>query len=160
MACEATRACRTIQPGLEGAFVAKGLAGPGPLSTYNTERQPVGAQLVREANLCLRIHMNVGVALGTRAGTQEERKRIYYLLTEASPEGEAQRRILHEALEDKMGEGKSLGLCMNPWYESSAVYLDDEAGPRDVAEGFDRISMCTCRRSRARVSHMPGWTRR
>lgn len=126
--------------GWKVAFVAKGLAGPGLLKTYNTERQPVGAQLVREANLCLRIHMNVGVALGTRAGTQEERKRIYDLLTEASPEGEAQRRILHEALEDKMGEGKSLGLCMNQWYESSAVYLDDEAGPRAVGEGFDRIS--------------------
>lgn len=126
--------------GWKAAFVAKGLAGPGLLKTYNTERQPVGAQLVREANECLLMHINVWVALGMMAETPDERKRAHGLLTEASAEGEAQRRRLHEALEKKMGEGKSLGLCMNQWYESSAVYLDDEPGPRAVPEGFDRIS--------------------
>ncbi|KAJ0107064.1 hypothetical protein J7T55_006942 [Diaporthe amygdali] len=122
------------------AYVAKGLAGPELLQSYNAERQPVGAQLVREANRCLLQHLNVWAALGMVADTQEERERAHSLLTEATPAGEAQRQRLHEALEAKMGEGKSLGLCMNQWYESSAVYLDDEPGPRALPEGFDRIS--------------------
>ncbi|KAL1865012.1 hypothetical protein Daus18300_007359 [Diaporthe australafricana] len=126
--------------GWKVAYVAKGLAGPGLLETYNAERQPVGAQLVRESNLCLTKHLAVWSALGMRAETLQERQRLHGLLTEATPEGETQRRRLHEALEGKMGEGKSLGLCMNQWCESSAVYLDDEPGPRAVPDGFDRIS--------------------
>ncbi|KAG8169431.1 hypothetical protein KVR01_000176 [Diaporthe batatas] len=126
--------------GWKAAFVAKGLAGPGLLETYNTERQPVGAQLVREANRCLLMHVNVWASLGMMAESQQERERIHGLLTETSAEGEARRRQLHEAMEAKMGEGKSLGLCMNQWYESTAVYLEDEPGPRVVPDGFDRIS--------------------
>ena len=67
------------------------------------------------------LHMNVWAALGMLDETHGERKRVHGLLTEATPEGEAQRQRLHEALDKKMGEGKSLGLCMNKWYESLAV---------------------------------------
>lgn len=126
--------------GWKVAYVAKGLAGPKLLATYNDERQPVGAQLVREANLCLRQHSKVWEVLGMLADTQEERVRINGLLTQATPEGEECRRRLHKAMEDKMGEGKSLGLCMNQWYVSEAIYLDDEPEPRRLPDGFDRIS--------------------
>lgn len=122
------------------AYVAKGLAGPKLLSSYNAERQPVGAQLVREANLGIIGHIKVWDALGMLADTESERVRGLDRLTKATPEGEEWRAKLHDALENKMGEGKSLGLCMNQWYESDAVYLDDEAEPRKFPEGFDRIS--------------------
>jgi 2-polyprenyl-6-methoxyphenol hydroxylase-like FAD-dependent oxidoreductase len=126
--------------GWKAAFVAKGLAGPELLKTYNTERQPVGARLVRESVKCLKKHLDVWAALGMMAETQAERERIHGLLNETTLEGEAQRRALTEALNAKMGEGKSLGLCMNQWYESSAVYLVDEPGPRVLPDGFDPIS--------------------
>lgn len=126
--------------GWKVAYVAKGLASPKLLATYNAERQPVGVQLVREANLALGLHLEVWEALGMLADTQEERVRLNGILTQATAEGERWRRRLHEAMENKMGEGKSLGLCMNQWYESEAVYLDDEPEPRRLPEGFDRIS--------------------
>lgn len=126
--------------GWKVAYVAKGLASPKLLATYNAERQPVGAQLVKEANLALSLHPKVWEALGMVADTQEERVRLNGLLTQPTAEGEKWRRRLHEAMETKMGEGKSLGLCMNQWYVSDAVYLDDEPKPRLLPEGFDRIS--------------------
>lgn len=126
--------------GWKVAYVAKGLAGPKLLATYNDERQPVGAQLVKEANLCLRQHPKVWEALGMMADTPEERIRMNGLLTKATAEGEELRRKLHKAMENKMGEGKSLGLCMNQWYVSDAIYLDDETEPRQLPDGFDRIS--------------------
>jgi 2-polyprenyl-6-methoxyphenol hydroxylase-like FAD-dependent oxidoreductase len=126
--------------GWKAAYVSRGLAGPGLLQTYNTERQPVGAQLVREANLCLLQHLDVRAALGGLGGTHEDRSRIHALLTDSSPAGEDHRRKIHEAFEAKMGEGMSLGLCMNQWCDSSAVYLDDELEPRPIPDGFNPIS--------------------
>ncbi|KUI74189.1 2,4-dichlorophenol 6-monooxygenase [Cytospora mali] len=121
------------------AYVAKGLAGPKLLQSYDAERQPVGAQLVREANICLEKTFKVWDALGMTA-KMEERVRSEAVLTQATAEGEERRRILHEALESKMEEGRSLGLCMNQWYVSDAVYLDDEPEPRKLPDGFDRLS--------------------
>ena len=126
--------------GWKVAYVARGLAGPKLLSTYNTERQPVGAQLVREANLCLDGHFKTWEALGMLADTQEERERVHGLLTQATAEGAERRKNLHEAMENKLGEGRSLGLCMNQWYVSGAVYLDDEVEPRRLPEEFNRIA--------------------
>jgi 2-polyprenyl-6-methoxyphenol hydroxylase-like FAD-dependent oxidoreductase len=125
--------------GWKVAFVSKGLAGPRLLESYNAERQPVGAQVVKEANKGLMMHPKVWAALGMTGETQAERERTHGLLTESTPAGEAQRRKLHEAL-DAMEKATSLGLCMNQWYKSSAVYLDDEPGPRVVPDGFDPIT--------------------
>lgn len=135
--------------GWKVAYVAKGLAGPKLLETYNEERQPVGAQLVREANRGLSVHVKVWEALGMRADTPEERVRAHGLLSQASAEGEERRRNLHEAMDAKMEEGRSLGLCMNQWYVSKAIYLDDEpdAEPRRLPDGFDRnadVYVSTC----------------
>lgn len=126
--------------GWKAAYVGKGLAGPELLETYNVERQPVGAQLVREANLELLQHLEVRAALGGLGETHEDRSRIHNLLTDPTPAGENHRRKMHHEFEVKMGEGLSLGLCMNQWYNSSAVYLDDELEPRPIPEGFNRIS--------------------
>ncbi|KAI1827757.1 FAD binding domain-containing protein [Xylaria intraflava] len=118
------------------AYVAKGLAGPKLLETYSAERQPVGETIVREANIAMDGHMKVWTALGgVTYKTAEEGMRIIGELSEVSPAGDERRRLLHEALESKQQEGNNLGLCMNQWYESSAIYLADEKGPRPVLEG-------------------------
>ena len=101
------------------AYVSKGWAGPGLLASYSAERQPVGATLVREANNAMRAHAMAWESMKTPE-----------LLSSPTSEGTALREQLHEALEEKMREGASLGLTMNQWYYSSAVYLADEAGPR------------------------------
>ncbi|KAK3319650.1 FAD binding domain-containing protein [Cercophora scortea] len=117
------------------AYVARGLAGPSLLGTYNAERQPVGAQLVRESNDAIRKHVDVWAALGLTAPTPEEGQAVIDSLSQDTPQGSAARKTLHEALEAKREEGESLGLTMNQTYTSSATYLSDETGPRPTVEG-------------------------
>lgn len=117
------------------AYVARGLAGPGLLSSYALERQPVGAQLVRAANGAMDMHGGVWQAFGLLSPDPVEAQRIYSKLYEASPEGDAARRQLHEAFEYKTVEGRSLGLCGNQWYVSDAIYLGDEMEGRPALKG-------------------------
>ncbi|KAI1335284.1 FAD binding domain-containing protein [Xylariaceae sp. FL0016] len=119
----------------KAAFVAKGLAGPRLLQSYNDERQPVGASLVRESNHQLRGHAAIWEVLGMMAPTGEEGMKQVAELYEATEAGHQRRKKLHDALEQKRGEVESLGLQGNQWYTSSAVYLDDEDQPRPVLEG-------------------------
>lgn len=117
------------------AFVRKGLAGKGLLDTYSVERQPVGRQLVAEANEGMRQHWRVWEALGVTAETAEEGARQIRELGEAGEAGVKRREALHEALTGARREGESLGLAMNQWYASTAVYLGDEPAPRPRLEG-------------------------
>ncbi|KAI8622881.1 FAD binding domain-containing protein [Xylariaceae sp. FL1651] len=117
------------------AYVAKGLAGSKLLDSYSVERQPAGATLVREANQQLRAHVHTWRVLGGFSSTPEEGMRQIGELYEATPEGERRRARFHEALEEKRRECENLGLSMNQWYNSSAVYLDDEKSPRPAIDG-------------------------
>ncbi|KAI3335765.1 FAD binding domain-containing protein [Ustulina deusta] len=117
------------------AYVAKGLAGPKLLESYSIERQPAGATLVREANQQLTAHVDVWKALGQFTSTAEEGVRQLAELSEPTPEGEKRRQALHEALEEKRRECENLGLSMNQWYTSSAVYLHDEDEARPAPKG-------------------------
>ncbi|KAI1827758.1 FAD binding domain-containing protein [Xylaria intraflava] len=110
------------------AYVAKGLAGQKLLDSYSVERQPVGATLVREANIQLDAHVKIWTLLGQFTDNAEEGLKKIAGLSEPTLEGDKRRQELHEALEWKRQECENLGLCMNQWYESSAVYLDDEEG--------------------------------
>lgn len=121
--------------GWKTAYVAKGLAGPGLLDTFSIERQPVGAHLVKEANVCFQSHVNVWRALGMMAPTPEEGAKQIAELDEDTPEGVARRDAVFQALEGQKGEGENMGLAMNQFYVSSAVYLDDEDAPRPVVHG-------------------------
>lgn len=127
--------------GWKVAYVARGLAGPRLLDTYNTERQPVGEKLVRTSNGAMGQHIGVWDALGMMTPDKEEAIRIHADLSKATAEGEAQRRKLHDALNFKGVEGRSLGLCANQWYTSDAIYLDDEPGPRPVLEGHPDVEI-------------------
>ncbi|KAG0653106.1 2,4-dichlorophenol hydroxylase [Hyphodiscus hymeniophilus] len=117
------------------ALVAKGIAGPALLDSYTTERQPVGAQLVRESNKQMVAHAAVWEALGMFNKSSEEGLQQINQLSEASKEGAARRLRLHTALEGKRQEAESVGIAMNQVYDSTAVYLDDEIGPRPVVQG-------------------------
>lgn len=117
------------------AYVAKGFAGPGLLKSYSVERQPVGVTLVREANQQLQAHVDVWRALGRFAETPEAGAKYIAELAEATPAGDKRRQVLHEALEEKRRECENLGLSMNQWYTSSAVYLDDENEARPALVG-------------------------
>jgi hypothetical protein len=118
----------------KAAYVAKRLAGPGLLETYNSERQPVGADLVEKANAAMVHHANVWEALGMFAPTGEEGLQLLNELKESTEAGVARRLRLHNALEGKRIEGESLGMTMNQWYTSKAVYLHDEPEPRPTLQ--------------------------
>ncbi|EXL98197.1 FAD binding domain-containing protein [Fusarium oxysporum II5] len=116
------------------AYVSKGLAGPGLLSSYSQERQPVGADLVRESNNQIRKNAELFRVLGMMAPSAEGMNQVNQL-SHATPEGSTRRADLHGALEEKKQEFESLGLAYNQWYVSKAVYLDDEPSPRPVVQG-------------------------
>ena len=119
----------------KAAYVAKGLAGPALLDSYSDERQPVGADLVRQSNDQMAAHGAVWDALGMFAGSPEEGARQIGQLSEATEDGTARRRRLHDALEGKRLEGESLGMCMNQTYHSTAIYVGDEDGPSPCVQG-------------------------
>ncbi len=115
--------------------MSKGLAGAVLLESYNEERQPVGADLVTASNKELNAHAAVWAALGMFAQTPEEGLQQIQELSTASEAGAARREQLHVALEGKRREGESLGLTMNQWYVSCAIYLKDEPEPRPRLDG-------------------------
>ncbi|KAI0418453.1 FAD binding domain-containing protein [Xylaria grammica] len=135
------------------AYVAKGLAGPELLESYSTERQPAGATLVREANQQLYAHRDVWVALGHYAPTVEEGVRRLKELSAPTPEGDKRRQILHDALEEKRRECENLGLSMNQWYDSSAVYLGDEKEARPALNGDPVVDILISTYPGSRLPH-------
>lgn len=137
------------------AYVERGLAGRGLLETYTRERQPVGAQLVRESNREILKHMEVCGALGLLAGTEEEGRQLMGEFSALTAAGAERRERLHKALEEKRAEGESIGIAMNQWYDGAgAVYVDDELGPRPplMEGGGDDSSFLT----KIHISTYPG----
>lgn len=117
------------------AFVLKGIAGHSLLDSFSQERQPVGADLVRESNDQIKANSDIWEALGMRAASPEAGVKEVAELAHASASGSARRAKLHKALETKRQELESLGLAYNQWYNSKAVYLDDELEPRPILKG-------------------------
>jgi hypothetical protein len=122
-----------------------GLASPSILSTYSTERAPVGAQLVKQSNLSLRTHMDVWPAAGMLEPTVEARKAAVAELEAPTPAGAARRKQLAAAILTKEEEFQALGLEVNQRYNSSAVYQgDEEEGwpplPKDPLSDFEPIT--------------------
>ena len=117
------------------AYVSRGLAGPGLLNTYNDERQPVGANIVKVATSGFKEHINLLQSLGMVAESAEAGSKQLQELSETSEAGTARRAKLHDALKAKIVTGESLGLSMNEWHVSAAIYLDDESEPRPKLDG-------------------------
>ncbi|KAI0105865.1 FAD binding domain-containing protein [Daldinia grandis] len=107
-------------------FVDKGLAGKELLETYSIERQPVGLDVVTQANDSLRNHRNIWEALGNIEPTVEARTKAHDELYADSPEGSIRREKLAKAFRANDKEEHGLGVEMNQRYVSSAVYQADQ----------------------------------
>lgn len=71
--------------------------------------------------------MPIWDALGMMKGTLEERKAAFAELSEASPKGAARRAQLQAGVANTEHEYNAVGIEMNQRYESSSIYLLDEA---------------------------------
>ncbi|KAH8815291.1 FAD binding domain-containing protein [Xylogone sp. PMI_703] len=114
-------------------YVEKGLAGKELLDSYSVERQPVGLDVVTQANASLRNHKNIWEVLGNLEPTVEARMKAQAEFHENSPEGRARRLRLSKALRAIDREEHGLGIEMNQRYSSSAVYEADQ-GPKPEFE--------------------------
>ncbi|KAE8387116.1 FAD binding domain-containing protein [Aspergillus alliaceus] len=112
------------------AYVHRGLAGPELLSTYSTERQPVGAGIVARANQAFRDHQPIWEALGMLETRIDERRRALRELSLPTAGGRERRRTLRDAVEHTQHEFHALGTEMGQRYTGgSGIYTADESEP-------------------------------
>jgi 2-polyprenyl-6-methoxyphenol hydroxylase-like FAD-dependent oxidoreductase len=112
------------------AYVEKGLADPHLLDSFSDERQPIGEGVIRRANQGLRDHGPVYEALGVLPEKLEERKRQHGELSEPIEAGRQRRKRLLDAVKYTEHEFGGVGQEMNQWYQSDAIYADDEKAAR------------------------------
>ena len=108
------------------AYVHHGLASPSLLSTYSSERQPVGHSIVTRANQAFRDHLSIWEALGMLHQDVGARREAVQELTAVTSEGQKRRRALHSGISHTCREFHALGLEMGQRYTGSAVYTADE----------------------------------
>lgn len=124
-------------------ITSAGHASHSLLETYSTERQPVGRGVVTRANQSFRHHGPVWEALGVSLPTPELRTQALHELTLATPGGRARRAALQAAIEETEHEYHALGQEMGQFYQSSAVYAQDEKtsfySPEVVAQDPDLV---------------------
>ena len=105
------------------ALVVRGRAGDGLLDSYDSERQPVGRQVVERANQSVdemaQWFAAVGLTPGMTAAQIDER--VAHLF---GPDGDADRRAVLHALDLMDGQFNAHGVEMGQRYTSSAVVPD------------------------------------
>ena len=116
------------------AYVLQGRANPSILSTYHDERQPVGEYIVRRANDTRRLHSQLFSILGIFEPEINDRVRTLAELKEDSAKGAKRRVAFQQAIEELDVERDGLGAEMNQFYQSRAIYADDEAEAPPVAQ--------------------------
>ncbi|OQO01299.1 hypothetical protein B0A48_12852 [Cryoendolithus antarcticus] len=112
------------------AYVNCGWAGRGLLDTYNAERQPVGQNVVFQANASLRNHIEIWRLLGNFEANPSDGAAALRELREDSPAGFQRRSQFQAALKLIDREEHGLGVEMNQRYTSTAIYTADEPAPR------------------------------
>ncbi|KAH8695974.1 FAD binding domain-containing protein [Talaromyces proteolyticus] len=120
------------------AFVEKGHASPSLLSTYSSERQPVGLGIITRANQALRDHFRIFDSLGQTNPSLAERLAIQDEFKSATPQGVARRKKFQEGIAQSAHEFHGLGIEMGQHYASAAIYDSDESAPY-VSEGKDEV---------------------
>ena len=108
------------------AFVLRGNAGQNLLTTYSTERQPVGHGVITRANQGLRDHLACWEALGLTEKTLEESTRAFHELKAPTKAGSKRRRAFRDAVDGTAHEFHAVGQEMNQRYDGPGVYFDDE----------------------------------
>jgi hypothetical protein len=109
--------------------VHRGLASPSLLSTFSTERQPVGHSVVLRANNGFRDHSRIWEALGTLPEDIATRRSILDELRAATPAGIKRRKMFRDAIQSTAHEFHGLGIEMNQRYEGLGIYTGDEIAP-------------------------------
>lgn len=120
------------------AYVEKGLAGTSLLSTYSTERQPVGHSIISRANQALRDHLKIMEPLGILASTPAERQAIQAEFRSATRGGAARRKAFQEGIANGEHEFHGLGIEMAQHYKSAAIFDADEEIPF-VSQAKDEV---------------------
>ncbi|WP_328990172.1 FAD-dependent monooxygenase [Kribbella sp. NBC_01245] len=109
------------------AHVIRGQAGPALLATYDDERVPVARQIVERANKSRTQFGQIFKALGMTPDAPAGR--TIASRKDDTPEGEAQRAELREAIELKDYEFNAHGVELGQRYRSDAVLPDGTAEP-------------------------------
>ncbi|KAF2757873.1 2,4-dichlorophenol 6-monooxygenase [Pseudovirgaria hyperparasitica] len=124
------------------AYVLKGLARPSLLSTFSTERQPVGAAVVRRANAGIAAHADVWDAFGLLLPTPAERTAAMAELEEDSEQGRARRFKVQKAIHETRYEFHGLGVEMNQTYgaETTTAVIADVFPTAQNATDEERIA--------------------
>jgi hypothetical protein len=132
------------------AMVDQNLAHPSLLSTYNTERQPVGADLVTESNDILRMDLGTWQALGIQPYgiSKEDVAKNKAELSANTKEGRERRKAIQQGIKNQRRELHALGTAMGQRYESLAINSSDEAGPfqpvpREAEKPQEHYEPCT-----------------
>ena len=101
------------------------------LSSYSTERQPVGVGVITRANNGFRDHFAVQSALGVIEPDLASRTAAFNELKSPTAAGTKRRAAFRKAVEQTAHEFHAVGQEMNQKYDGSpAVYFGDETGPR------------------------------
>lgn len=109
------------------AHVIRGQAGPALLATYDDERVPIARQIVERANKSRTQFGQIFKALGMTPDAPPGR--TIASRKDDTPEGEAQRAELREAIELKDYEFNAHGVELGQRYRSDAVLPDGTAEP-------------------------------
>jgi hypothetical protein len=112
-------------------MVDQKLAHPSLLSTYNTERQPVGQKLVKESNDCLRFDLTFFLAIGLKPYgiSEEDIKKNKEGLAANTKEGRERRKAIRDGAKMQHNELHAIGTAMGQQYQSFAIRTQDEDAP-------------------------------
>jgi hypothetical protein len=116
------------------AYVLKAQAPRSLLSTYSTERQPVGEYVLKRATDTVKIHGSLLQALGALESDKEKRIKQLAELQDDNEEGQKRRVAFREAVDAVDEERHALGSEMNQLYKSNGVFVDNTEG---LAPSFD-----------------------
>ncbi len=108
------------------AFVLSGKADASLLDSYDTERAPVGRQIVLRANKSGESYGEIFRALGLlNAKDPAQLHQNLHALKRATPEAAIQREHLRKAIAAKNYEYNTHGVEMNQFYTSDAVVAEE-----------------------------------
>ena len=111
-------------------MVLEGTADAKLLDTYNTERQPVGKQIVTRANKSIKDYKPIFETLGLlQAGSADDAKRRMDARKLPTAEAEARRKALNKYIRQKSYEFNCHGVEMNQRYQSAAIISDNTPEP-------------------------------
>jgi 2,4-dichlorophenol 6-monooxygenase len=139
------------------ALVLKGKAGPGVLTTYSAERQPIGAAGVARALQSRKEFAAVSDALGYEQGQSvAEGQRRLDELTQPGPVGDRRRRLIREAISLTNYQFNAHGIELGYRYRAGALINDDfpQAPQSDDSQLYYRPTTAPgARVPHARLSH-------